>query len=470
MKHQNRYIFSDTETTGVNERDFIQIIQSASMLTDEKFETLEKMNVSCAPLPWTVPTTGAYLTHKKIETLQSPVTHYQMMKSIHEQWRAWSEPEPAIFVTYNGHAFDEELYRKQFFWNLLDPFVTNTNGNGRSDLLILTRLVSQLLPDLIDFEINKNGNPICRLESVAGRLGLDTANAHDALSDCIFMVELLKFFNAEQPKLVCDYLMQATKQGCAEFLAKTRVIGYRYQPFARFWTYPVKFLGINPANQNEAICVDLNYPIEDVTELSYQDIISYLEKPNAESPFKIIRLNKSNGLADANEFDFKFDCPLSELNSNAEGYDENPEWIERVLVASNNLDQKQWPKKEAIEQTIYEKFFSSTDKNLFYQFHTAVCLEEKFSLCESFQDSRAKEFAYRILFQEDASNLPKEVIVSNELLMKERWTSEGPWPCAETYLNEAKKLKQERTSEADQQIIRAMEKYLITQQQVIQHG
>ena len=37
MKHQNRYIFSDTETTGVNERDFIQIIQSASMLTDEKF-------------------------------------------------------------------------------------------------------------------------------------------------------------------------------------------------------------------------------------------------------------------------------------------------------------------------------------------------------------------------------------------------------------------------------------------------
>jgi exonuclease I len=66
-------------------------------------------------------------------------------------------------------------------------------------------------------------------------LGLDTANAHDALSDCIFMVELLKFLYAEQPKLVCDYLMQATKQGCAEFLAKTKVIGYRYQPFAKFW-------------------------------------------------------------------------------------------------------------------------------------------------------------------------------------------------------------------------------------------
>ena len=146
MKYQNRYIFSDTETTGVSERDFIQIIQSASMLTDDNCRTLDVMNVSCAPLPWTVPTPGAYLTHKKIDTLQSSETHYQMMKSIHEKWQTWSQPEPAIFITYNGHAFDEELYRKQFFWNLLDPFVTNTNGNGRSDLLMLTRLVSQLFP------------------------------------------------------------------------------------------------------------------------------------------------------------------------------------------------------------------------------------------------------------------------------------------------------------------------------------
>ena len=106
MKYQNRYIFSDTETTGVSERDFIQIIQSASMLTDDDCRTLDVMNVSCAPLPWTVPTPGAYLTHKKIDTLQSSETHYQMMKSIHEKWQTWSQPEPAIFITYNGHAFD----------------------------------------------------------------------------------------------------------------------------------------------------------------------------------------------------------------------------------------------------------------------------------------------------------------------------------------------------------------------------
>ena len=410
MKYQNRYIFSDTETTGVSERDFIQIIQSASMLTDDNCRTLDVMNVSCAPLPWTVPTPGAYLTHKKIDTLQSSETHYQMMKSIHEKWQTWSQPEPAIFITYNGHAFDEELYRKQFFWNLLDPFVTNTNGNGRSDLLMLTRLVSQLFPDLIDFEINKNGNPVCKLESVVSRLGLDTSNAHDALSDCVFMVELLKFFKAAQPKLVDDYLLQATKQGCAEFLAKTKVIGYRHQPFARFWTYPIKFLGINPTNQNEAICVDLNYPLEDVIDLSYRDIMRYLAKPNAESPFKIIRLNKSHSLADANEFDFRFDCPLAELNANAEAYDKNPEWIERVLVASTDLEQKEWPKKEIIEQTIYEKFFSNADKSLFKAFHAAESLEEKLSLCADSMTQELKNLHIAFYFKKVKATCPRRLL------------------------------------------------------------
>jgi exonuclease I len=195
--------------------------------------------------------------------------------------------------------------------------------------------------------------------------------------------------------------------------------------------------------------------------------MGYLAKPNAESPFKIIRLNKSHSLADANEFDFKFDCRLAELNANAEGYDKNPEWIERVLAASTDLEQKQWPKKEVVEQTIYEKFFSNADRNLFQKFHAAESLEEKLSLCSRFNDSRAKEFAHRILFQEGESNLPKEIIAFNESLIKERWTAEGPWPCVETYLNEAEKLKQESSSASDQHIINSVENYLNNQQRGI---
>ena len=133
---QKNFIFSDTETTGLREKDFIQIIQSASILTDESFERIDAQNIESRPLPWVVPQPGAYLVHKKISSLDSNISHYQMMKDIYDTWERWSDDKQSIFITYNGHQFDEELYRRQFYWNLLPPYITNTNGNGRSDLYL----------------------------------------------------------------------------------------------------------------------------------------------------------------------------------------------------------------------------------------------------------------------------------------------------------------------------------------------
>ena len=62
---QKNFIFSDTETTGLSDKpksfkkDFIQIIQSGSILTDASFERIDEQNVECRPLPWTVPQPGA---------------------------------------------------------------------------------------------------------------------------------------------------------------------------------------------------------------------------------------------------------------------------------------------------------------------------------------------------------------------------------------------------------------------------
>ena len=147
---QKNFIFSDTETTGLREKDFIQIIQSASILTDESFERIDAQNIESRPLPWVVPQPGAYLVHKKISSLDSNISHYQMMKDIYDTWEKWSDDKQSIFITYNGHQFDEELYRRQFYWNLLPPYITNTNGNGRSDLyfLILLVLVGAILLNL----------------------------------------------------------------------------------------------------------------------------------------------------------------------------------------------------------------------------------------------------------------------------------------------------------------------------------
>ena len=139
-------IFYDTETTGIH-KDFSQIIQCGSIFTDNLLKVIEEQNIGSKPLPWIIPQPKAMLTNKKINSFSSNISHYQMMKDIQHQWKEWCVDSPSIFVTYNGHAFDEELIRRQFWCNLLEPYVTNTNQNGRLDLMLMIHNIASFFSD-----------------------------------------------------------------------------------------------------------------------------------------------------------------------------------------------------------------------------------------------------------------------------------------------------------------------------------
>ena len=141
-------VFYDTETTGI-QKDFSQIIQCGSVFTDIELNRLEEQNIGCAPLPWTIPAPRAMLTNKKIELLKS-------------------SDKPSIFVSYNGHAFDEELVRRQFWLNLLEPYTTNTNGNGRLDLMLMIHNIASFFSEEISMPLFDGGPGISyKLEHLA---------------------------------------------------------------------------------------------------------------------------------------------------------------------------------------------------------------------------------------------------------------------------------------------------------------
>ena len=73
----------------------------------------------------------ALLLNKKKEIFDTEITHYQMIKAAYSKWSSWSSSGKAVFISYNGMRFDEEVMRRQFYWNLFDPYITNTNGNSR---------------------------------------------------------------------------------------------------------------------------------------------------------------------------------------------------------------------------------------------------------------------------------------------------------------------------------------------------
>ena len=165
----NNFIFYDTETTGLEERDFIQIIQLGSIYTNSDLETIDEIDLLCRPLPWTLVTPKALLVNKKIEIFDTELTHYVFMKKIRDTWMKWTQ-KPAVFVTYNGMFFDEELIRRQFFWNLMDPYMTNTDGNTRLDLLPKLAPIYTFYRDQFFFP-TVNGKVSFKLEAFAKALG-----------------------------------------------------------------------------------------------------------------------------------------------------------------------------------------------------------------------------------------------------------------------------------------------------------
>ena len=61
-------------------------------------------------------------------------THYEMVCQIRAQLEIW---RPTTFVGWNSLSFDESLLRQAFYKCLHPPYLTNTNGNQRSDILKL---------------------------------------------------------------------------------------------------------------------------------------------------------------------------------------------------------------------------------------------------------------------------------------------------------------------------------------------
>ena len=159
MSDNNNLIFYDTETTGI-QRDFSQILQCGSVLTDNAFNSLGEQDIGCAPLPWVIPNPRAMLTNKKTNLFNSNVSHYEMILDLQRQWKQWTLDNPGIFISYNGHAFDEELVRRQFFWNLLEPYITNTNGNGRLDLMLMMHNIVCFFPEAINIPLFEDGPKI----------------------------------------------------------------------------------------------------------------------------------------------------------------------------------------------------------------------------------------------------------------------------------------------------------------------
>ena len=153
----------DIETSGLIP-EYDQVLQVAALRTDQQFsvpvDETSTLELRARRQPWVVPSpTAMVVTRIDPDMLSIGLFHHELIA----QTQKFFLETPSLFLTDNGIKFDERFMRTAFFRSLCRPYVTQTNGAMRADLMIIAQAISVLDPSAITVPISDKGRPTFRL-------------------------------------------------------------------------------------------------------------------------------------------------------------------------------------------------------------------------------------------------------------------------------------------------------------------
>jgi len=449
----NQFIFYDTETSSAKEIDFVQVIQVGSILTSSSLDEIDTLDLICTPLPWTLITPKALLLNKKQETFEADMSHYQMIKEVFNKWTEWTNENKSIFISYNGMHFDEQIMRRQFYWNLLDPYITNTNGNSRLDIYIKMQVIGYWYKHV--FPIPKRDEKVSlKLEDLAKVFNMNTENAHDAVEDCRFLKNLLSKIMELTPNFYDEFISTTSKIDLFNHLAENEVHYLCSYFYRNLKSFPFTALTGSEMFSNDLPIFNLEKDPNDYFNLSVSELTEVI-KNRKTSPFRKVAINKSIPSVSAETLK-KDNIVIEDIDiyrERAAQIKSNEDFIFKVSEVFNDLEKPLYP-SDYIEQQLYSGGFPhQIDKDKMKNFHNAESLSDKISIADSFLDERYKDFAIRICAQEFPSDIDIKHLQYCRDLVKTRFTDTGPWPNSDNYLKEGKDLLDELNDPEEKKLV-----------------
>lgn len=392
------FVFYDTETSGLN-KFFGQIFQFAAILTDETFRTLDQFEIRSRRMPHIVPDPSAMLvtnlTPQQLESAEH--SYYEFASRIRDKMLEWS---PAVFSGYNIFNFDEPFMRSMYYQNLYQPYLSQTNGNKRVDVLPLVRASEFLFPGCLEFPKNDNGKTSKRLEDIAPINGFNNHNAHDAMGDVLATIHIAECIKNKAPLLWEKGLNASSRAGFnGELEGEDWFFAHDHN---NGWplTYPAVELCKIDDGRN-SLFYDLRYPLNDVPGNKPEANFKGRNRPFrkikcAEMPL-IFKKDELNEIEIGGSYNFD---QLDELASDVRG---NPTVLDAALFYDEV--QPDFEKSPHIEAQIYDDFDAfKRDQYFMEDFHLARP-EEKLGIVRQMSDERFRSFAHRIIYE----NFPEQM-------------------------------------------------------------
>ena len=432
------FVFYDTETTGTN-TSFDQILQFAAIRTDDDLKEIDRFEIRCSLDAHVVPSAGAFrvtgMTIGNVTAAGLP-THYEMVCQLRAQLEKWC---PTTFVGWNTLSFDENLLRQAFYKCLHPPYLTNTKGNQRSDILKLAQCVEAYAEDVLVVPLNEKGKPTYKLDRLAPANGFKDMNAHDAMGDVeatIFICRLIK----DRAPDAWDHMLHCAAKARVESVINDSPIFLLRDYYGALKEYPLTRLGDEP-NGFATLAYDLSIEPSQLSVLDDVQLAARLKK--TPKPVRRIRSNVAPFVIPVVDGEtvgaFSYNSLLERRNE----LFAQPSLIERMSSLSAR---EASVGSEHIEEQIYDGFPSPADSARMVRFH-ALPWCERYGLVEEFSDARYRTLGRRLIYAHCPESLPDSVRQDEKRLVAARLTGHGfdgaPWSTLDQAAAEAAQFEGE---------------------------
>ena len=445
--------------------DFGSIIEIGGILLDQNFKEKDRFNLRCRLPEGEIPQAMALIVNKTSVDLltKANLSHYQMLNEVEKIFKKWS---PAIFLGWSNIGFDDEMIRKEFFRGIRYPYLTNSAPNKRHDGLNIARGAYAIDSSILKTEINKKGNAVMKLESLARNNGFESSGAHSAIFDAELTTKILGLIKKKQPQTWDAFLKTGNRDDTEIIIKKENIITLNEYFYGKSRLYLCA-----PLHPNACIhpiykwgqAVDLTVDVKPLLNLSISDL--KVEMKKTPKFLRTIRSNKAPIILDAS-YGMKVE-PYNAIDSaiikeRAKLVKNNEKFAQNILNALREIaeEKQQTTTQEDItaEESIYTKFTSKKDTLLFAKWHEASW-KNKLTMLDKFEDKRLVDFGKKIIYQESPETLPESMFkkikrkIAERILsdQKEKW-----WTCKEFY-NECDNLREKYTNEKDEKKLKFLD-------------
>ena len=445
--------------------DFGSIIEIGGILLDQNFKEKDRFNLRCRLPEGEIPQAMALIVNKTSVDLltKANLSHYQMLNEVEKIFKKWS---PAIFLGWSNIGFDDEMIRKEFFRGIRYPYLTNSSPNKRHDGLNIARGAYAIDSSILKTEINKKGNAVMKLESLARNNGFESSGAHSAIFDAELTTKILGLIKKKQPQTWDAFLKTGNRDDTEIIIKKENIITLNEYFYGKSRLYLCA-----PLHPNACIhpiykwgqAVDLRVDVKPLLNLSISDL--KVEMKKTPKFLRTIRSNKAPIILDAS-YGMKVE-PYNAIDpaiikERAKLVKNNEKFAQNILNALREIaeEKQQTTTQEDItaEESIYTKFTSKKDTLLFAKWHEASW-KNKLTMLDKFEDKRLVDFGKKIIYQESPETLPISMFkkikrkIAERILsdQKEKW-----WTCKEFY-NECDNLREKYTNEKDEKKLKFLD-------------